>query len=69
MSGWNWALMALSEQCSLEMSLAGMHLAGEVGSTKNTTQKMDIGEMPVPISKDDAPHVLKVYYDAQPGLR
>lgn len=67
MSGWNWALMALSEQGSNEMSLAGMDLATEMASAKSSEQKNDIAEMPVAIFKDDASHVLKVYYDAQPG--
>jgi hypothetical protein len=67
MSGWNWVLMALSEQGSDEMSLAGIQLASEMASAKSSEQKCNIGEIPVAIFKDDASHVLKVYYDAQPG--
>jgi hypothetical protein len=66
MSGWNWALVALSEQSSNEISLAGMQIATEMASAQNSYASEAV-EMPVTILKDDASHVLKVYYDAQPS--
>jgi hypothetical protein len=66
MSGWNWALMALSGHCGAEMALAGLDLAAAAENQEAAAPEAVL-EMPVNLHQDDAAPVLKVYYDAQPG--
>jgi hypothetical protein len=66
MSGWNWALMALSGHCGAEMALAGLDLAAKVENQEAAEQEAVL-ELPMHLHQDDAAPVLKVYYDAQPG--
>lgn len=67
MSGWSWALLALSGQCGTEMSLAGMQVAAEI--EEKTTAKSEREETSIAsvVLVDDATPVLKAYYSAQPG--
>ena len=68
MSGWSWALLAMSGQCGTEMSLAALDVAAEV--EKKTTVKIEssvVTEAVPVLVADDATPVLKAYYSAQPG--
>lgn len=67
MSGWSWALMALSGQCGAEMSLAGLELAAQIENAEQAKMEDTVIEMPQMEFTDDAAPVLKAYYDAQPG--
>ena len=66
MSGWGWALMALSGQCGAEMSLAGLELAAKIETKEQVKLEEVVIEMPM-VFEDDAAPVLKAYYGAQPG--
>ena len=68
MSGWSWALLAISGQCGTEMSLAALDVAAglEKKTTVNIEETIVVEPAPVRVA-DDATPVLKAYYSAQPG--